>query len=171
MANLGRLATLKQMVKDRGEDCIVWPYGRAAGYAYLTQGYGHRLAYEMAVGPVPDGLELDHLCRNPACVNPDHLEAVTHRENILRGMSEKTHCPSGHPYTNENTRRDRKGWRSCRACDRSWGPNGPLLTESQVKDIRRRAAAGDSQRTIARAFGISPSNVSQIKLRKTWKAV
>jgi len=94
----------------------------------------HRVAYEMTIGPIPSGLSLDHLCRNPACVNPWHLEPVTHLENVRRGNSKfnkisaatraaqiakrlaKTHCPRGHEYTVANTRLSPKGGRSCKAC-------------------------------------------------------
>ena len=86
----------------------------------------HRFAYETLVGPIPEGLESDHLCRNPACVNPAHLEFVTHKINCRRGtvgivagarMRSKTHCPYGHEYTPENTYLN-KGRRVCRACRR-----------------------------------------------------
>ena len=84
----------------------------------------HRWAYEHYRGPIPDGLTLDHLCKTPSCVNPDHLEAVTSRENLFRANSfqarnlAKTHCPQGHPYDEGNTYVDNDGARQCRACNR-----------------------------------------------------
>jgi hypothetical protein len=93
------------------------------------QELAHRFAYESLVGPIPSRHTLDHLCRNPRCVNPEHLEPVTHRENILRGTSpaaanaRKTHCPRGHPYDEENTVMYRGG-RYCRACRRRGGRDG-----------------------------------------------
>lgn len=79
----------------------------------------HRVTYELLRGGVPDGLELDHLCRVTLCVNPWHLEPVTHHENVLRGNSiqaanaRKTHCPRGHPYDMQMG-----GGRWCRTCHR-----------------------------------------------------
>lgn len=84
----------------------------------------HKVSYELIKGAVPKGLELDHLCRIPQCVYPEHLEPVTHRENVLRGVSpnaksaQVTHCPKGHLYDMLNTRIDPKGGRNCRQCGR-----------------------------------------------------
>ncbi len=82
----------------------------------------HRLAYFLVKGPIPDGLQIDHLCRNKRCVNPDHLEAVTGRENILRGISptainaRRTSCVRGHVLTGANVATKGRGNRECMAC-------------------------------------------------------
>ncbi len=83
----------------------------------------HRFAYETLVGPIPDGLQIDHLCRNTSCVNPAHLEVVTCRENLMRGNTiqrenaMKTHCKRGHEFNDENTYRYPDGnRRGCRTC-------------------------------------------------------
>lgn len=84
----------------------------------------HRAYYEAFVGPVSDGLEPDHRCRNRCCVNPAHLEIVTHRENTRRGFgppginARKTHCLRGHPFDLENTEVRKDGNRGCKACSR-----------------------------------------------------
>lgn len=85
----------------------------------------HRAAWMILVGPDGiDGLDIDHLCRNRKCVNPEHLEPTTRSVNLSRGIGGRwrteriTHCPQGHPYDEENTYRDRKG-RQCRACHRT----------------------------------------------------
>lgn len=107
------------------------------GLLGLTGGYGrisindrdvyvHRAAWELANGPVPEGFELDHLCRNRACVNLSHLEVVTRRENVHRGMgtaginARKTHCDRGHEFTPENVYRNKRGARQCRTCKRAY---------------------------------------------------
>lgn len=86
----------------------------------------YRFSYLLLIGSVPPGLELDHLCRNTHCVNPAHLQAVTHLENLRRGQTIaaknllKTHCPKGHPYDLLNTYVDAAASRHCRICRRDW---------------------------------------------------
>ena len=116
----------------RGAGCWEWGGARSkAGYGQIRSGgrgvllYAHRVAYELARGPIPPGLVIDHLCRNRGCVNPDHLEVVTNGENLLRGdtfaaeNARKTHCPYGHPYQGDNLYLTPKhGHRQCRICTR-----------------------------------------------------
>lgn len=87
--------------------------------------FAHRVLYEAEIGPIPEGLELDHLCRTPSCINPSHLEPVTHAENMRRGtiaskardrQKSKTHCPNGHEYTDANTLVYHTDWRQCKQC-------------------------------------------------------
>lgn len=79
--------------------------------------YAHRIIYAFHRGPIPEGLQIDHLCRNRACIRIDHLEVVTIGENVRRGAAFVTHCPAGHPYDEANTYyTPSKGHRVCRAC-------------------------------------------------------
>lgn len=116
---------------DQGQNgCWNWTGATSAlGYGRFwfadQMRWAHRVAYELLVGPVPDGHELDHLCRNPSCVNPVHLEPVTHRENVLRGAApaailvHATRCKHGHPFDEVNTYvRPKSGTRDCRTCMR-----------------------------------------------------
>ena len=107
--------------------CWLWEAGtNHDGYGQFRSGgervLAHRYAYVRWVGPIPDGLQLDHLCRVPPCVNPEHLEPVTCRENLLRGETAaalnaaKTHCVHGHEFTPESTYVCPNGWRQCRVC-------------------------------------------------------
>lgn len=84
----------------------------------------HRFSYECFIGKVPKDKELDHLCRMKSCVNPNHLQPVTHKENIRRGIcasSKKTHCLKGHPYSGDNLYMTPAGFRDCRKCRRQAG--------------------------------------------------
>ena len=112
---------------DEFTGCWEWVAGRhdaRGGYgAYWTDGsmqYAHRVSYEAEHGMVPDGLQIDHLCRNPPCVNPAHLEAVTQGENVRRGssgrhMAVRTHCGRGHAFSGANLY-NMPGRRGCRKC-------------------------------------------------------
>lgn len=99
-------------------------YGRV-WYSKHDDRLTHRVAYEAARGPIPPGLVIDHLCRNRACCNPAHMEAVTSVENVMRGESiaaqnaRKTHCKRGHEFTPENTYVSKTGARTCRTCERA----------------------------------------------------
>lgn len=115
--------------------CWLWTGGSRSGYGTIwcsereTMIASHRASYMHYIGPIPEGLELDHICGNTLCCNPKHLEAVTHKENVNRGKAgthiveraeAQTHCKHGHEYTEENTKvvRRVKNGRSCvsRAC-------------------------------------------------------
>ena len=124
--------------KDGPNGCWLWlGHRKEKGHGTFWAGKGkstqaHRFAYESLVGPISDGLQIDHLCRNPPCVNPAHMEPVTRAENLRRGnhrgpadgsgaarhQREKTHCPRGHPYSGENTYSppSRPTARYCRQC-------------------------------------------------------
>lgn len=117
-------------VPFNGSVCWVWPGANGpGGYGHIhSEGrvaITHRVAYEHFIGPIPDGLVLDHLCRVTSCCNPAHLEAVSHLENVRRGLGgdwqrRRTHCPRGHEYAGANVRsytsRDGYRQRVCRTC-------------------------------------------------------
>ncbi len=114
---------------DKTAACWLWKASTDKdGYGTVywngaTKG-AHRIAYELSVGPIPPGLTLDHYCRTPACVNPAHLEPVTNRVNVLRGVgasaqfARRTHCRNGHPLSKENISAHHAGWRRCNVCRR-----------------------------------------------------
>ena len=113
---------------SKTDTCWIWTGSKTTqGYGMIRVDgqhvYAHRWSYEQANGQIPQGLEMDHLCRNPSCVNPSHLEAVTHRENGIRGNSpcaenaRKTHCPHGHSLEDAYIYRARgRTGRMCRTC-------------------------------------------------------
>ena len=116
------------MIAENG--CWLWTAGTRTLYgAFNADGgvhYAHRWAYQQFVGPIRPGLEIDHLCRTRLCVNPAHLEAVTHIVNVRRGnaglFSRNFRCEHGHAFTKENTRvhilADGGRRRRCRTCER-----------------------------------------------------
>ena len=108
---------------DCSDDCWIWYGTIRAGYGQVRQNYklipAHRYSYELIHGPVPDGMELDHICRTKACVHPLHLEIVTHKENMLRHFRMGIYCSNGHEYTHENTKWYRS-YRICCKCHEIW---------------------------------------------------
>lgn len=105
--------------------CFIFQGTKVRGYGQISIGgkryYTHRVVFESVVSPIPTGLVLDHLCSNPSCCNPSHLEPVLQLENVARGRAGiqnriKTHCPQGHPYDEENTYHSNQGRRHCKTC-------------------------------------------------------
>ncbi len=121
---------LSKVQKLPYDGCWIWTARKTPkGYGYLAAFYcskiqnyisqpAHRIAYQLYVGQIPNGFHVDHLCRNPSCVNPCHLEAVTCKENVRRGLRSalKTQCPKGHPWIPENQHMERNGRRRCKIC-------------------------------------------------------
>jgi hypothetical protein len=120
----------RHVVRRGPNECWGWigakhPFGYGCfEHRRLKQTLAHRISYILLVGPILDGLELDHLCRNPQCCNPAHLEPVTGKENKARGTGvgakniTKTHCPHGHEYTPDNTWTSKMNERNCITCKR-----------------------------------------------------
>jgi hypothetical protein len=114
---------------DASGPCWLWTGAKSiGGYGVINRGRRgdgnamvHRLVWELLVGPVPEGFDLDHLCRVRACCNPDHLEPVTRAENVARGawragLGRVTSCKHGHLFTPENTKSEGRRGRACRTC-------------------------------------------------------
>lgn len=132
---------------QKTDGCWLWKSCVVRGYGVIQDGpkllKAHRVAYELAKGPIPRGLIVLHKCYNPLCVNPDHLVAGDHKENA----------------------RDRE------ACGRTQRGEIHVKTRLTAADVRAIRAATNSQEVIAAAFGIGQSTVSRIKLRKVWRHI
>ena len=125
--------------------CWEWHgYIHPGGYGHFSDKgkvTAHRWSYEYFIGKIPNSLKLDHLCRIRHCVNPDHLEAVTQKENITRGntgllsglfMKSKTHCPQNHEYSYDNTYIFPNGKRKCKECAKNWQKNNKISLRSRL---------------------------------------
>lgn len=127
MARTDPVVRFEKHVQPQG-DCWIWTgsnngkYGKFRPGGLEAQVYAHRWAYEFWVGPIPEGHEIDHRCRTPLCVFPQHLEPELHRDNTLRGSGASakhlaaTECANGHPKTPENRKKDGR----CRQCNIEW---------------------------------------------------
>lgn len=155
----------------KSDDCWNWTGTRRRGYGqFYYEGRNrsaHRLSYEWANGPIPDGLVIDHICRNPSCVRPTHLRAVTQRTNVLHGPTiivaalSKTQCDNGHDLSGDNLHIDSRGWRVCRACERA---------RAQRKE-RRRKAAGPQPCPICGVARLAlPHHIRQVHAREEGRA-
>lgn len=137
--------------------------------------YTHRYSYELAYGPIPEGLYIDHVCRNRACCNPMHLRAVTPQVNATENSTSRaalyaarTVCDCGHPFDRLSV------GRSCPACRRrrrgreGQPPALPKLDPVKAEEIRRRHSAGERNGDLARAFGVSPVTICDVVKRRIY---
>lgn len=123
--------------------CMLWEGAtQSKGYGCVTDGHGssvliHRKVWEESRGPIPEGMTIDHLCRQKTCINPDHMEVVTRAENVRREHAARTHCNANHPLSGENvrlyTRSNGLTYRVCRACRRA--------EQQRLRDRRKTAGA------------------------------
>jgi hypothetical protein len=161
--------------------CWPWVGGKThEGYGKLSNGgsafVAHRLLYELAIGPIPKGMVVDHTCHNGSgcsggaacthrsCCNPAHLEAVTIANNVLRGQgtaavnARKIHCKRGHPFDETNTVVTLRGYRYCRKCNNEW-------------QLQRRQAAGAGQSNASKTHCINghPFDAENTRIKKSGK--
>lgn len=162
-------------VQDGGFSSACWVWGGAVdhgGYGRFTHTEpgqarrtlsAHRESYKAYKGHIPEGFEVDHLCRNTRCINPDHLEAVTGKENNRRVVQHQhvpaSHCRNGHEFTPENAVFDRAGYRKCRACivarpkrcrSTEVRRSRPNLTPSEMDEIARLRLSDPQSHSLAR---------------------
>jgi HNH endonuclease len=154
-----------RMRLDRSGECWLWTgQTDAEGYAEVRfrgkRIKAHRAVYEHFTGPIPNGLELDHLCHTPSCLRPDHLEAVSHRENVLRGTgfaarnAGKTHCIHGHEFTPENLLT--ASYRACRQCSRERKRRHYLRKKSAL--YAQNTTFGGTEVSLGKADQVPPDN-------------
>lgn len=146
---------LRRTYRHDDTGCWLWVGGKtAAGYGLISYNkgqhvYAHRLSYELANGPIGAGLEICHLCDVPACVNPEHLFAATHSENLAdarrKGRMRKSPLLRG--KANPRSR----------------------LTDSQVLEIKKLRREGVPREQVARAFGVYPGTIWCIDIGRTWR--
>ena len=166
---------------QKSDGCWLWTGGTVTGgYGHFFTGRcwirSHRFAYQLLVGPIPKGLQLDHLCKNVICVNPAHLEPVTPRENILRSSNwaainaRKQECVHGHPFDEKNTGIRPNGARRCRACYRRYRKNYYATHREEV--LRKNASRtrkyylAHSEAIRARVRDYQKKNREAIAIRK-----
>ncbi|MER8220922.1 HNH endonuclease signature motif containing protein [Streptomyces sp. NPDC094143] len=161
---------------EKTDGCWLWQGQSRNGYGLFFWGSGknqrstgaHRYAYRLTCGEIPEGLVLDHLCRVPLCVNPQHLEPVTRRENVLRGIGApavnrvKTHCDNGHEFTPENTYLTKGGARNCRACGRD-------RANRRFWEKGYRPASGAAKKRVQEAMSRHPElSTAQLAVKLGW---
>ena len=139
----------KYVFPEPNSGCWLWTASLdSKGYGQIGKDRGgltraHQVSYRIHKGAVPAGLEIDHLCRVRNCVNPDHLEAVTRRENIRRGVSlvaermRQTHCIRGHPFDEKNTHFTKQGWRQCRKCHSKYVIKAKQLKRAKLREQKQ----------------------------------
>ena len=145
--NTGTLLERYERFVVRGDGCWGWSAcTNSLGYGHVAKRYAHRVAYELFIGPIPHGMEVCHRCDNPPCTNPAHLFLGTRAQNAADAASKG---------------RTLRGERNASA----------KLTAGQVREIREMCTNGWPQRRIARAFGVSQSQVSSIVRGKAWAGI
>lgn len=156
---------LRKFISVEG-NCWIWT-GALSTKGYGTAWWGgkcrevHAVLYDLLVGPVPDGFELDHKCRTPKCCNPGCLEPVTHQVNVLRGISfaavnaVKTHCPQGHLLAGDNLYIYR-GSRYCRACHKQHSLNWARAHSLKVKQRAHNTQSDSSSLSVPTIY-LAPS--------------
>lgn len=163
---------------DRTDTCWLWKGGRRnhgyGGFTISQHKYqAHRVAYELLVGPIPDGLTLDHLCRVRLCVNPDHLEPVTNKENVRRGLW-KILCKRGHPLSEARHSINKNGnvVRVCRHCAKERGisdmPGSPAFKVYFLQEYRAACKRATDAAALCAVLG--PGASVRFNHRKTvWR--